>query len=162
MNLNAPKPCNWPRTTVQQFAADAAERLDYQPGNNIRKTVRDLGGRISETDWSSVNHTGSVEVRGVRDFEIFLSPFSGDRRQRFTIAHELGHYILHSDCGKKPIRVARDGSGRVEWEANWFAAGFLMPAEEMNSLLAKRWSDAELAEHFGVSEQAVGIRRSSL
>ena len=101
-------------------------------------------------------------VWGPNHFEISLSPLSGNRRSRFTIAHELAHYVLHSDLGKMPLKVQRDGSGQVEWEANWFAAGFLMPAKEFRTKIAEGWGNAELAEHFDVSEAAVQIRRQSL
>lgn len=155
-------PCNWGREAVQSFASKLAEELAYTPGGDIEAVVRSLGGRITKTDWQSTNHTGSIRVRGASDFDIFLSPMAGVGRNRFTIAHELGHYILHSQAGKKPIFIRRDGAGLVEWEANWFAAGFLMPEAAFRAKVKERWGNAELAEHFGVSKAAVEIRRQAL
>lgn len=157
-----PRPIGWEKRTVQKFASDAAKKLGYKPGDNIEAVVEKLGGKIEVSDWDSSNDTGAIQVRGKNDFLISLSPLSGHRRSRFTIAHELGHYMLHSQMGKIPIQVRRDGFGRVEWEANWFAAGFLMPEEEFKALRADGWGDAELAEHFGVSIAAVVIRKESL
>lgn len=156
-----PQPCGWSRAEVQRFASEAAKRLGYKAGDDIEKIVERLGGRVSTSDWASAANTGSITVRGPRDFHIALSPLSGERRSRFTIAHELAHYILHAQAGKKRLSVRRDGSGRVEWEANWFAAGFLMPEEEFRARLAEGWGDAELAEYFGVSGGAVQIRRAT-
>ncbi|HEX8372479.1 MAG TPA: ImmA/IrrE family metallo-endopeptidase [Chthoniobacterales bacterium] len=155
-------PCNWSRADVQRFASKAAKELGFSPGDNIEQLIERLGGRVTKSDWKSAAETGSLTVRGPRDFSISLSPMSGDRRSRFTIAHELGHYILHSDAGKKPLFIRRDGSGPVEWEANWFAAGFLMPQEFFQTKVAEGFGNAELAEHFGVSKEAVQIRRDSL
>jgi hypothetical protein len=47
--------------------------------------------------------------------------FPGARpdRDRFTLAHELGHLVLHS----------RRDSAAAEWEANRFASAILMPAQ---------------------------------
>ena len=155
-------PCNWSRTDVQRLASTAAKELGFSPGDNIEQLIERLGGRVTKSDWESARETGSITVRGPNDFEISLSPMSGDRRSRFTIAHELGHYVLHAYAGKKPLKVQRDGSGPVEWEANWFAAGFLMPEHVFRAKINEGFGDAELAEHFGVSKEAVQIRRQSL
>lgn len=155
-------PCNWSRADVQKFASDAARELGFKPGDNIVRLVERLGGRVTKSDWQSARETGSMVVHGPREFEISLSPMSGDRRNRFTIAHELAHYILHAKAGKQPLYVRRDGSGRVEWEANWFAAGFLMPEKIFRAKVTEGLRDAELAEFFSVSKEAVQIRRSSL
>ena len=145
------------------MAAKVAEKLNYKPGDDLVALVRTLGGRIVTADWSEVGNTGSITVYGPQDFVISLSPLSGNRRDRFTIAHELGHYVLHSEFGKRaPLSVRRDGSDRIEWEANWFAAGFLMPEADFSKLAGEGWSDAWLAVHFDVSEAAVDIRRMAL
>lgn len=162
MSIQEAAPCNWSRVDVQRFASKAAKELGFSPGDNIEQLIERLGGRVTKSDWESARETGSIIVRGPRDFQISLSPMSGDRRSRFTIAHELGHYILHANAGNKPLYVRRDGSGPVEWEANWFAAGFLMPEEAFRAKVAEGLGDAELAEHFRVSKEAVQIRRQSL
>ena len=54
-------------------------------------------------------------------------------RQRFTAAHELGHFVLDADNGNREIYVHRDVDSyngdekEKEWAANTFAAGILMP-----------------------------------
>ncbi len=136
--------------------------VGYQPGGDLEVIVQRLGGKVVHTDWESARETGSMEVRGPKDFTINLSPFSGGRRARFTIAHELGHYIMHSRQGQIPLQIMRDGTGRVEWEANWFAAGFLMPREFFLERAKAGFGDAELAEYFDVSEAAVQLRRTSV
>ena len=162
LNLSEPTPCNWSRADVQRFASKAAKELGFSPGDDIEELIERLGGRVTKSDWESARDTGSITVHGPRDFQISLSPLSGERRSRFTIAHELAHYVLHAGAGKKALFVRRDGSGPVEWEANWFAAGFLMPEEDFCAKVREGFGDAELAEHFGVSEEAVQIRRKSL
>ncbi len=80
-------------------------------------------------------------------------------RQRWDIAHELGHLILHDS------EVAI--SEQVEQEANQFAAELLLPAEQVADVLptsAARGHQliAELTpikEHWGVSFRAL-LRRS--
>jgi Zn-dependent peptidase ImmA (M78 family) len=104
-------------------------------------------------------------------------------RQRFTIAHECGHYELHKErmpvfIDKQFLRpmlaVFRDGKSssgedRLEREANAFAASLLMPEhlvlEEVSRLRLDVEDDAavdELARRFEVSRQAMSFRLANL
>lgn len=99
-------------------------------------------------------------------------------RQRFTIAHELAHLVLHK--GEElhvdeqwPIRFRDTTSSRAidrtEIEANQFAAELLMPYDllryEINRLpvgVSVEEGIRRLAEKFIVSEQAMTFRLSGL
>jgi Zn-dependent peptidase ImmA (M78 family)/transcriptional regulator with XRE-family HTH domain len=65
---------------------------------------------------------------------IFLNHAQPGDRQRFTVAHELGHIVMH----QLP-------SPEMEDEANAFASSLLMPPREMRSLLAGRLTLQRLA-----------------
>lgn len=80
-------------------------------------------------------------------------------RQRFTIAHELGHYLLHRGrpmIVDKTVRVNRRdrtssmATDREEIEANAFAAELLMPRN-----LVDRHSRKLLRQHAAISDEAL-------
>lgn len=50
-------------------------------------------------------------------------------RLRFSIAHELGHLILHKDLTAEELESEKE---LIENQANMFAAAFLLPREEFN------------------------------
>lgn len=91
-------------------------------------------------------------------------------RQRFTIAHELGHHIMHSSMLRKSVHVdkgvlRRDnissgGFDKDEISANAFAACVLMPESFMRSVcpnsldLEDDKTIGDLARKFGVSTAA--------
>ncbi|HSI84357.1 MAG TPA: ImmA/IrrE family metallo-endopeptidase [Candidatus Methylacidiphilales bacterium] len=152
----------WTKSQVQDFAAKVARGLGYRPGQNLEEIVKSLGGKIVKGDIFNTQDTGSITVDGPKQFTIYLSPLSSERRSRFTIAHELGHYVIHSRMGRIPVCVPRDGTGQVEAEANWFAAGFLMPEDEFRQKHSEGWGNAMLAIHFDVSQAAVEVRKQSL
>ena len=104
----------------------------------------------------------TIYVHRKNDFDIVLPDYSTPRRDRFTIAHELGHFFLHSWMGERPLKAARNGSDRAEWEANWFAAGLLMPKAQFKSAHGEKRSLSWLADRFDVSEHAAKIRCSVL
>ena len=171
MNYSAPVECGLSKAAVDNIAASVAEHLQYQPGQDLEPVVARLGGKIRMQDVLDFNHqaSGSIRVEGQGDFQIFLAAHTGPTRDRFTIAHELGHYFLHfiypNQTGRavEKLEAERYGSGRVEWEANWFAAGFLMPTiqfREQFMLLGR--SVLLLADKFGVSNEAAQIRIKAL
>ena len=61
----------------------------------------------------------------LRENTILVSNRDSKERQRFTIAHELGHFCLHKQ--KPDKKCCTDKSTRIETEANVFAAETLMP-----------------------------------
>jgi transcriptional regulator with XRE-family HTH domain len=59
--------------------------------------------------------------------DVYTKAWKGDGRARFTVAHEIGHLLLHSDVAftrsSDSYPVYRDS----EWQANTFSAALLMP-----------------------------------
>jgi Zn-dependent peptidase ImmA (M78 family) len=110
--------------------------------------------------------SGFIERRGPRWF-IGVNSLHHPNRQRFTIAHELGHYCLHRDQIDRLVEkiLFRDDGGpdNIEWQANQFAARLLMPQEEirLNIQSGIREID-ELARKFGVSSLAMQFRLRNL
>ena len=98
-------------------------------------------------------------------------------RQRFTIAHEIGHFLLHKggtfiDKGTYArFRDQESGSGTVseEKQANQFAAALLMPAQWVEDAFKEHPFDPadgsslqDLADTFRVSTQAMMFRLSNM
>jgi Zn-dependent peptidase ImmA (M78 family) len=82
-------------------------------------------------------------------------------RQRFTMAHELGHLMLHP-LGLDYRAIHSAGSkDRKEVEADQFAAELLMPGWMLRAYMQATTDVGKLAEHFQVSEQAMAIRLQS-
>ncbi len=87
-------------------------------------------------------------------------------RQTFTVAHELGHKMLHEDWARSDnYRVLlRDPAAResspIEQEANFFAANLLMPKFMMDEYY--QLPPHQISELFAVSVPAVRARLQSL
>lgn len=79
-------------------------------------------------------------------------------RQRFTVAHELCHFLVR-DNDKLIVDEQLTGKSNIERRANAFAAHFLMPKKSVRRYLRNREPDEEvaieLAYTFGVSLQAL-------
>lgn len=97
-------------------------------------------------------------------FNIFVDNQDPLARQRFTLAHELAHFILHADLvhdGVVDDEMYRSAlGGYYETQANRLAADILMPFTLIKELLEEGHSEAELPALFDVSRQAMEIRLS--
>jgi len=104
---------------------------------------------------------------------ILVNEWDATVRKRFTIAHELGHYVLHlhQDPNGFPDdrvdykRTLFDGRTHQpeEEEANRYAAALLMPAPILGKILLRGDNNVhDLLGMFGVSEEALSIRLNKL
>jgi len=149
---------------AKQIRRQLVAKFGFRDGEDVYQVVERLGGQIAYDDVvdDRTDH-GSIEVRGVCDFTIYLPEQTPERRDRFTIAHELGHYFLHAKQGKVPGVAFRSLKyQRQEWEANWFAASLLMPAEEFMQAYERERDPSVLASAFGVSVAAARVRIEAL
>lgn len=143
----------------------------------IRKLARSCGARIVQVSGDDDDIDGFL-YRQDKEVVIGINRNQAPVRQRFTIAHELGHLLLHEpsqvhvDRGFR-VRLrsgsSRDGIDRDEMEANRFAAEILMPIDFLRRDLEKQEFDLaddsqlrSLARRYGVSTQALAIRLNGL
>ncbi len=147
--------------TVLKVASDNGLKLAPL---DVRGLARALGVRLNIEPLDN-DISGYLEERNGL-WSIYVNSLHHPRRQRFTIAHELGHYFLHRGLQSKFVdkKLFRDGaSNRMETEANSFAGELLMPESEFRKFLSSRSNKVEdIAEHFGVSAMAVQVRAEIL
>lgn len=111
-------------------------------------------------DWIS----GGIHKEG-NETTIYVKSTDSLSRQRFTVAHEIGHYIMHMDeIGKdgllEKIDMFRDPNDNSlkELEANEFAASLLMPEGKVRQYWGIYGSTEVLADMFCVSLSAMSYR----
>lgn len=158
---------------IERFAESVLEKEGFDRNQmSIRDFVTKLGGKIEilrEPDYKQLE-SGSLDVRGHRDFTIYLSPFTSVLRDNFTVAHELGHLFLHTGepWGSLPTKIGRykgenERLERIEQQANRFAAALLMPRDDFKEVAERTKNDLNvLAGRFSVSLPAAEARLKSL
>lgn len=123
-----------------------------------------------------VRRLGSAELNGVSgqaslesDSEqvVFYCDYNGEEisyRNRFTVAHELGHVLLgHVDEGNPKHRDTTFGNyNPIERAANAFAAELVMPERKVRELFGGARSVRQMSEAFGVSNAAMSFRLQNL
>lgn len=108
--------------------------------------------------------SGMIKRKPDSTFECYVDASEPSVRQRFTAAHELGHFILHhSSIGQTHqdnYRLRAEGmTNYQETEANRFAADLLMPRNLISNAIAHGTTSVPaLAQLFQVSEIAMSIR----
>lgn len=94
-----------------------------------------------------------------------------DGRRRFTLAHEIGHWVCQCDEGRAPdpepimcreADLAGGSATALEREANNFAASLLMPEAAIHAAAGRGHSPIDAAEILGVSDIAMEWRYFNL
>jgi len=107
---------------------------------------------------------GSETIKpGTSGFAIIVNKNEPITRRRFTIAHEIAHYLLHKDLigtGLSDSVLYRSGlSNKQEVEANKLAADLLMPYELIDKLIDSGITNIDdIADKLNVSRSAIRIR----
>ena len=130
---------------------------------SLRDVVSALNLEVVQTTGEPFLCEGALQPMG-DGHAIVVRGASNERRRRFTIAHEIGHFVLH------PGRLAPERGGAVneawrlqEREADQFAAELLMPEPLVREAVLELGADAgRLADRFDVSRKAMQVRLSGL
>ena len=162
---------------IVQLAETVRESLELEVPIDVEEAVKRLGGQVSYIEFLEGGMEAMVKRTGER-FEIVLDKSKPKPRQRFSIAHELGHLFLHmgylvdserwqrSDEYKDSV-FFRFGYSEEEEEAHEFAAAFLMPEEPFREISESNSVDGKclikrVASHFATSQEAAFRRGKSL
>lgn len=136
---------------------------DIALGKGISEIVAPMPATSDEYEGGLLRDTDDISRWG-----ILYNGRANRERQRFTIAHEFGHLVLHRhlqsacNCSKEDVYASLDGARDIEREADDFAANLLMPGDQVKVILDRpdlnfhHLSDA--ATEFGVSLEAMCLR----
>lgn len=152
------------------------------PPYNPFTIAKSLGLEVDQTlDFDNINLSGLISNNNGKIY-IWINPLDSDARQRFTLAHELGHYVNDILTANGPTKITdtpdtlyRNGrSNLCETTANKFAAKLLMPKDDIIGK-AKELIDAapnktmptsafvsKMASIFEVSKGAMLVRLKTL
>ena len=150
-------------TYAEQIAREHGV-TDHDGHVNVHELLAKLGGVVEVDDRAE-----SLEVRGAGDFTVIIPTHTSQLRDRFTIAHELGHYFLHYRApeshrvGGPTSTFTRLGRNTAETQANVFASNLLMPEKPFRAVFGRLSHDmAMVARHFEVSVPAARVRAEYL
>lgn len=134
---------------------------------DITKLAQSLGCTVEEVNFDPDTISAKAQKRNNGTYLIQVSRKDSPKRQRFSIAHEVSHIVLHDDDEfieyRKPLSDYDNPADLYkEVQANMLASALLMPRE----LVKKVWEETkdidDLAEIFKVSRSAAYYRLDNL
>lgn len=168
-------------TSIEELAGTLLREAGVkEPPVPIEKIARDHGALISYQPFDADDISGLLYRSADSAPVIGVNSSNSKVRQRFTVAHELGHLLLHEGRDlilERLVRVNfRDATSSTatdeeEIDANRFAAEVLMPRPLLERSLSvllrgRSMTDGELvqrlATRFEVSQQSMEFRMASL
>jgi Zn-dependent peptidase ImmA (M78 family) len=133
----------------------------------VEELARALGLRVTYAPLSD-DVSGKIEHGAGDQFTITVNQHHAETRRRFTIAHEVAHFILHRDLiGDGVVDDAlyrsKTLSDAIERQANRYAADILMPWWQVTAAFGAGCTTAEqMAQRFRVSVAVAEIRMKEL
>jgi Zn-dependent peptidase ImmA (M78 family) len=141
-----------------------------KPPVAVEKIARQLGIKLVDHRFDS--DISSLLVCKADQFIICVNESHHLNRRRFSVAHEIGHFMLHRDEAPyfhKDVGIyfranSADLPDPKEVEANQFAAEILIPLTMIRKDLSASPppTASELAKKYQVSEQAMTFRLASI
>jgi len=116
---------------IGEVAQHLRELWSVPPGpiDNVASLIEDCGGIVITCDFGTdLIDAMSQRVEGLPVL-FFVNSNSPADRVRFTLAHELGHMVLHT--------LALNDDDKMEDEADLFAGTFMVPDKEFKRQLRK-------------------------
>lgn len=123
---------------------------------------------LIDEDLSGTGVSGYARTHPDGLAEVFLDEGEPWRRMRFTLAHEIGHVMMHPvGVEFRDTRETMSGRAKLnrkrEYQANRFAAELLMPAFMVKAVMRDSVLTLDdLADVFEVSRSAMRIRLDTL
>lgn len=155
-------------TDVESIIKDAVDKKFVDANGNLK--LDDIAASyniiVSYEDLPSTE-SGYFKKVGV-SCKIGINIKHNKKRQRFTFAHELGHFFLHKDKDndlelRDEVFYRIENSSSIEFAANEFAARLLMPEDRVKKKIDEGINDLkDLADFFEVSQEAMRYRVISL
>lgn len=134
---------------------------------DVDAIARDMGLSVKHVPMG-LGRSGAIyrdpESPGQSGFTIEIDSEESRIRQRFTLAHEIAHYVLHRDLMRVGEKVVDNAMYRsqlstdYESQANRLAADIVMPKNRVREHFGDDPDPASLAKKFEVSQQAMEIR----
>jgi DUF955 len=144
------------------------------PVTDIAKEVQKLGGTIKDDATLGIYDDGKIEKQD-DSFAIIIPANVSNSSKNFTVAHELGHLFIHMGykINKELWKSCKNGiynkhdTPELEFQANEFAAAFLMPEETYVKIMRENAAEKavnipKIAKYFNVSIDNASYRGKAL
>ena len=156
-------------------ATIAVQHLEREEPVNLENLASDLGLSVKFTDDLDNDIAGMIERNPNDSYTISVNASLPPALMNFTLAHEIGHFVLHeplicdglddtraylsTDKGKYHNRLV---GKKEEREATIFAINFLMPVHLIKKYQKEGMSVESMAQKLSVSKKTLEIRLNEL
>lgn len=174
---------NKSKKAIQRLATQLLNQSNIKkPPVKVENIAKFLGIKISFRPYKGNSDISGILIRDASQVVIGVNAKHHEHRQRFSVAHEIGHYLLHEG---DQVFVDREykvnfrdsnsslGTNLQEVEANFFASLILIPEDFLINDLKKYEIDIEtsdqieqlakdLSEKYNVSPTSMMLRLSQV
>jgi Zn-dependent peptidase ImmA (M78 family) len=153
-------------TSPEYVARALLDFLEIRPPADLSTIVRKIG--LSVVNVASDFEGALVRIENRPKGVIGLRTGMSKRRRRFTIAHEIGHYVLpghgisRAFCSQARVGLLSKSTNEFESAANQFAGEFLLPRTAVKAMIGELGVSIDtcelVSECFQTSFTAAAVR----
>ncbi len=150
------QPLNLGYTIINGFAKQFDNETHILNILDINNILYKMGSKIFFLDAHEFDIVNSkfINIIAPGNFEIFLIKGVDKYLERLLLIQSLGHYILHSKCGKEPCYVSSASNSESSKEGLLFSLSLLIPDETFLKVYNK-FDSKTLANLFLVPQFAI-------
>lgn len=146
-----------------ELALGFVYKLETPSQIHVLGICRELGIKVFFRNFTEID---GLLIRKCRETFVAVNENRSFTRKRFTIAHEIGHFLMHEG---ESFDLSGIGNSKIEREADIFATNLLMPStmvrkihSQFRMLSTGMDTVSEMAWIFRVSNEAMKPRLSEL
>lgn len=155
-------------SSPEVFARELLAQLGLAHAGDVGKLAARLGLTVREVDSEGFEGVLLRDINRLKGIIGIKRSIREEARKRFTVCHEIGHFVLpghgvaKSVCYSDDIESWRKGMPEQELAANRFAIEVLLPYKEIAPWVGKQTATIALSkrisEEFGTSLTATSLR----
>lgn len=135
---------------IMEFVEFSLPEIDFDFSFEIG-TFEEMGGHYGLTIPS--------EKRMIIREDVYVNACNNNGRDLFTVAHELGHYLMHGSLSRVAQSTIIKPFESSEWQANCFASELLIPVNHPDII---KLSVSDIMHYCCVSKQAAEIAYNNI
>lgn len=144
---------DWAKSLAQKIHSEIGTQGPPILINDVIKHLK-KSHNLSVYAWSFGDNVDGIQVTHGKEATIGFNANKHPHRKRFTVAHEIGHFLMGHTRGNIEFDLESPNPGEIE--ANQFAAELLIPISMLKSDIKSGRNNVKgLSSRYNVSEQAM-------
>lgn len=138
-----------------QWIKDIVEgTIEYYGTRNVKELAEMLDITVIHKEFVKPGMKASLYKNVYNDCFIYLSNTLNEQEEKYILAHELGHILLH-DISCEFYSTSMINKSKLEYQANYFASLLLLDKSSIDKYSIENFSIDQLSAYFEIPKELI-------